>query len=84
MAVPLKRAGVFPTMVTDMIAIGEKSGQLEEMLGNIAESYENEVDMTINGLTSILEPAIILLMGVIVAFIVVSILLPIFEMNQMI
>ena len=71
-------------MVTDMIAIGEKSGQLEEMLGNIAESYENEVDMTINGLTSILEPAIILLMGVIVAFIVVSILLPIFEMNQMI
>ncbi len=84
LAVPLKRAGVFPTMVTDMIAIGEKSGQLEEMLGNIAESYENEVDMTINGLTSILEPAIILLMGVIVAFIVVSILLPIFEMNQMI
>ena len=84
LAVPLKRAGVFPTMVTDMIAIGEKSGQLEEMLGNIAESYENEVDMTINGLTSILEPVIILLMGVIVAFIVVSILLPIFEMNQMI
>jgi len=84
LAVPLKRAGVFPTMVTDMIAIGEKSGQLEEMLSNIAESYENEVDMTINGLTSILEPVIILLMGVIVAFIVVSILLPIFEMNQMI
>jgi len=84
LAVPLKRAKVFPTMVTDMIAIGEKSGQLEEMLGNIAENYENEVDMTINGLTSILEPIIILLMGVIVAFIVVSVLLPIFEMNQMI
>jgi len=84
LAVPLKRAGVFPSMVTDMIAIGEKSGQLEEMLGNIAENYEDEVDMTINGLTSILEPVIILLMGVIVAFIVVSILLPIFEMNQMI
>jgi len=84
LAVPLKRAGVFPSMVTVMIAIGEKSGQLEEMLGNIAENYEDEVDMTINGLTSILEPVIILLMGVIVAFIVVSILLPIFEMNQMI
>ena len=84
LAVPLKKARVFPSMVTDMIAIGEKSGQLEEMLGNIAENYENEVDMTINGLTSILEPAIILLMGTIVAFIVVSILLPIFEMNQMI
>ena len=84
LAFPLKRAGVFPSMVTDMIAIGEKSGQLEEMLGNIAESYENEVDMTINSLTSVLEPIIILVMGVFVALIVISIILPIFEMNQMI
>ncbi|MGA1876160.1 MAG: type II secretion system inner membrane protein GspF [bacterium] len=83
LAVPLKRAKIFSTMVTDMIAIGEKSGQLEEMLANIGENFENEVDMTINSLTSILEPAIILLMGIVVAFIVVSILVPIFEMNQL-
>ncbi len=84
LAVPLKRAKVFPPIVTHMIAIGEKSGQLEEMLANIAEGYESEVDMAINSLTSILEPAIILLMGIIVAFIVLSILLPIFEMNQIV
>lgn len=84
LAVPLKKAKVFPPIVTHMIAIGEKSGQLEEMLSNISESYANEVDMTINSLTSILEPVIILLMGAIVAFVVLSILLPIFEMNQIV
>ncbi|MEW6380841.1 MAG: type II secretion system inner membrane protein GspF [bacterium] len=84
LAVPLKKAKVFPPIVTHMIAIGEKSGQLEEMLANIAEGYANEVDMTVNSLTSILEPAIILLMGAIVAFVVLSILLPIFEMNQIV
>jgi len=84
LAVPLKKSNVFPPIVTHMIAIGEKSGQLEEMLANIAEGYESEVDMAINSLTSILEPAIILLMGIIVAFIVLSILLPIFEMNQIV
>jgi general secretion pathway protein F len=84
LAVPLKKARVFPPIVTHMIAIGEKSGQLEEMLANIAEGYESEVDMAINSLTSILEPAIILLMGLIVALIVLAILLPIFEMNQIV
>ncbi|MEW5800855.1 MAG: type II secretion system inner membrane protein GspF [bacterium] len=84
LAVPLKKAKVFPPIVTHMIAIGEKSGQLEEMLANIAESYDSEVDMAVNSLTSILEPAIILLMGALVAFIVLSILLPIFEMNQIV
>ncbi len=82
LAPPLKKAKVFSPIVTDMIAIGEKSGQLEEMLANIAENYENEVDMTINSLTSILEPTIILVMGLVVGLIVISILLPIFEMNQ--
>jgi len=84
LAVPLRKAKVFPPIVTHMIAIGEKSGQLEEMLANIAEGYESEIDMAINSLTSILEPVIILLMGAIVAFIVLSILLPIFEMNQIV
>lgn len=82
LAAPLKKARVFSPIVTDMIAIGEKSGQLEEMLLNIAENYDNEVDMSINSLTSVLEPLIIVLMGVLVAFIVLAILLPIFEMNQ--
>ncbi|MCL6583295.1 MAG: type II secretion system inner membrane protein GspF [bacterium] len=84
LAGPLKKAKVFPPIVTHMLAIGEKSGQLEEMLANIAEGYANEVDMAVNSLTSILEPAIILLMGAIVAFVVLSILLPIFEMNQIV
>ncbi len=83
-APPLKRTGIFPPIVIHMISVGEKSGQIEEMLNNIAESYELEVEATLNSLTSLLEPLIILVMGAVVAFIVLSILLPIFEMNQLV
>ncbi|MGA1823267.1 MAG: type II secretion system inner membrane protein GspF [bacterium] len=83
-APPLKRTGIFPPIVIHMISVGEKSGQIEEMLNNIAESYELEVEATLNSLTSLLEPLIILVMGTVVAFIVLSILLPIFEMNQLV
>jgi general secretion pathway protein F len=67
-----------------MIAVGEKSGEMEEMLRRIAQIYDGEVDRVITRLTSLLEPVMILVMGAVVFFIVVAILLPIFEMGQMV
>lgn len=74
----------FPSIAVQMISVGEKGGELENMLGRIADTYEREVETRIMAMTSMLEPVMILFMGLIVGFIVVSILLPIFEMNQMI
>ena len=81
---PLRRSGMFPSMVIQMITVGEKSGELEEMLSKVSEVFDNEVDTTVAGLTALLEPAMILFMGVIVLFVVLSILLPIFEMSQIV
>jgi general secretion pathway protein F len=67
-----------------MIQVGEQSGQLETMLAKISDVFENEVEITVLRLTSYLEPVMILVMGSIVGFIVLSICLPIFEMNQLI
>jgi general secretion pathway protein F len=80
-AAPLKRSGQFPPLVYHMIAIGEKSGQLEEMLQNVAKSYESQVEMRVAALTSLLEPVMIVAMGGGVAFIVFSILMPIMQLN---
>ena len=80
----LKRSGLFPAIVTHMIATGEASGNLEKMLTKVADAYEAEVETKVTALTSILEPVIILAMGLVVGFIVISILLPIFEMNQLV
>jgi general secretion pathway protein F len=80
---PLKNSHQFPPIVTHMIAVGEASGNLEEMLFSVADAYEDEVETTVTGLTSLLEPIIIILMGVVVGFIVLSILLPIFDMNKL-
>ncbi len=74
----------FPPMLVQMMAVGEQSGALDEMLARAADSYEQEVETKITALTSMLEPVMILLMGAVVAFIVVAVLLPIFEMNQLI
>jgi len=74
----------FPPMLVQMIAVGEQSGALDKMLAKAADSYEKEVESKILALTSMIEPVMILTMGVLVSFIVVSILLPIFEMNQLI
>jgi general secretion pathway protein F len=71
-------------MVTHMIATGEASGNLEKMLVKVADAYEAEVETKVTALTSILEPIIILAMGLVVGFVVISILLPIFEMNQLV
>jgi general secretion pathway protein F len=65
-----------------MVAVGEKSGSLEEMLGNVADAYEDQVETTVTALTSLLEPIMIIGMGVVVAFIVFSILMPILQINS--
>ncbi len=74
----------FPTLAVQMIQVGEQSGELENMLTRIADVYEKEVETTVLGLTSLLEPLMILIMGVVVLFIVLSICLPIFDMNQLV
>lgn len=74
----------FTPMLVQMIAVGEQSGALEKMLDKAATSYEKEIEAKILALTSMIEPVMILTMGLVVAFIVISILLPIFEMNQLI
>ncbi len=78
----LKRSGHFPPMVTHMIAIGEKTGELETMLLRVADSYDSQVDNMVSTLTTLLEPVMILVMGGVVSFIVMSILLPILQLNQ--
>ena len=80
-AAPLKRSGEFPPLVYHMIAIGEKSGELEEMLGNVANAYDSQVETKVAALTSLLEPIMIVVMGVAVAFIVFSILMPSLQIN---
>ena len=81
-AAPLKKSGEFPPLVYHMIAIGEKSGQLEDMLVNVAESYESQVNVRIGALTSLLEPLMIVAMGGVIAFVAFSILMPILQMNS--
>jgi len=83
-APPLKKSGLFPAMLIHMIAVGEKSGELEQMLSKAADAYDNEVSTSVSGLTSILEPVMILVGGGVVLFIVLAILLPIFELNQLV
>src|SRR5450759_3517118 len=81
---PLTQSGIFPPLVTEMVAVGEQSGTLEKMLNRVATAYETESQSDIMVMTSLLEPLMILVMGLLVGFIVVSILLPIFEMNQLV
>jgi type IV pilus assembly protein PilC len=81
-AAPLSKSGVFPPMVTRMIAVGEKSGKLEQMLGKVAEFYDDQVDAIVSGLTSIIEPVIIGFLGIVVGFIVISLFLPIINITR--
>ena len=83
-AEPLRRSGYFPPMVTHMIAVGERSGQLEQMLQNVSRTYEADIEMKVTTLTSLLEPLIIVVMGGMVAFIAMSIIMPLVQMNQMV
>ena len=79
---PIKKSKVFPPVVGDMIAIGEESGQLEELLDRIAEAYDEEIEVTTQRVTATIEPAIIIFMAVIVGFIVMSIILPLVNMTK--
>jgi general secretion pathway protein F len=81
-AVPLKRSGRFDPIVTHMIAVGERSGQLEEMLLSVAGSYELQVETRLSMLTSLLEPIMIVLMGGAAASIAASILLPLLKLSE--
>jgi general secretion pathway protein F len=81
-AEPLKRSGQFPPIVTHMIAVGEKSGQLEQMLESVAQAYDAQVEVRIQTLTSLLEPLIIVFMGSTVGFVAFSILMPLIQMNE--
>jgi len=76
---PLQRSKMFPPMVVHMVSVGEESGSLDHMLNKIADFYENEVEMTIATLTAAIEPVMIVLLGIIVLFIVISMFLPMIE-----
>jgi type IV pilus assembly protein PilC len=77
---PLAKSGTFPKMVTHMISVGESTGALDNMLGKIADFYEDEVDQAVTNLTALLEPMMMVFLGVTVGFIVVAMYLPIFTM----
>jgi type IV pilus assembly protein PilC len=78
-AAPLAQAPVFPSMVTHMVGVGEETGALDEMLARVAEFFEEQVEASVKALTSILEPIMIIFIGAIVGFIVISMYLPLFE-----
>lgn len=80
LAEPLKQRNLFPPMVTSMIQIGEDSGALDEMLAKTADFYDEEVDVAINKLTTILEPLMIVIMAVFIGFIVIAMVMPMFDM----
>lgn len=79
LSAPLAASGLFPTMVTTMIDIGEESGRLSEMLVKVGDFYDTEVEATVKGLTSMIEPMLIIFMGVVVGFIAISVMTPIFQ-----
>src|SRR5215470_5110816 len=81
---PLKKSGLFPPLLVHMIAVGEKSGELESMLARAADAYDGEVEASVSALSSIIEPLLVLFMGGVVLFIVMAILLPIFQLNELV
>ncbi|NQT75694.1 MAG: type II secretion system F family protein [Candidatus Omnitrophica bacterium] len=81
---PMEASKAFPPLVVKMINIGEETGQLDKMLIQIADNFEEEVDVAIGGLTSLLEPILIVLMGLVVGFIVVSMFMPLFSLANLI
>jgi general secretion pathway protein F len=79
---PLRRSGLFPPVVVQMVAVGEKSGELEKMLLKISDSFDRTVETRLTGLMALLEPVIILAMGLIIGFVVIAIMLPMLEMSS--
>ena len=79
-AQPLAENPIFPPMVSHMIKIGEETGELEKMLGKVADFYEDEVDSSISSLTSIIEPLMMIGVGLMVGVIIIAMYLPMFKM----
>jgi type IV pilus assembly protein PilC len=77
---PLSKCGVFPPLVVHMVAVGEETGAVDQMLNKVAEAYQREVDNTVNALTSILEPVLIVFLGATIGFVVVALYLPIISL----
>lgn len=82
LAKPMEREKVFPNMVTSMVDVGEETGELAEMLNRVADNYDEDVDNAVNGITSIIEPVMIVFLAVVVGFIVIALFLPIVEIIQ--
>ena len=82
LSMALRQSHVFPSYVADMVTVGESSGNLEEMLDTVSTYYDTRAKQRVASLTAMIEPLIIVIMGVVIAFILVSILLPLFEMNK--
>lgn len=80
----LRVSGAFPPLVPRVVAVGEESGELADLLTGVAESYEEEVASSIQAMTAVLQPALILFMAAVVLFVVLGVLLPIFELNQLV
>ncbi|MFH1847408.1 MAG: type II secretion system F family protein [Candidatus Omnitrophota bacterium] len=81
---PMAKSGIFPPLVTRMVAVGEKSGELETMLIKIADFYDEQVDAIVDGLTSLIEPLIIAFLGIVIGGIVISMFLPIFQISSLV
>ena len=78
----MENSGIFPNMVVQMIAVGEESGSLDTMSGKVAEFYEAEVDNAVDAMSSLLEPMIMAILGVLVGGMVIAMYLPIFKLGQ--
>lgn len=81
-AAPLSRSGIFPVMVVRMISVGEQTGELEKMLSKISDFYDEQVDVAVSGLTSLIEPLIIAFLGIVVGGIVICMFLPILQISS--
>jgi type IV pilus assembly protein PilC len=80
----MQSTSVFPSMVTQMVAIGEESGALESMLRKVAEAYEEEVDAAVASLSSLMEPVIMVVLGVLIGGLVIAMYLPIFKLGSVV
>jgi type IV pilus assembly protein PilC len=82
--VSMRQTNLFPNMVVQMVAIGEESGSIDQMLGKVADFYEEEVDNAVDAMSSLLEPMIMAILGVLIGGLVVAMYLPIFQMGKVV
>jgi general secretion pathway protein F len=80
---PLRRSGQFPTLLIHMVGIGERTGELPQMLEMVAENYEEQINRRVEGLTSLLEPLMIVAMGAAVGIIVMAVFVPLLQLQQL-